>query len=83
VSHQELIDELNARREKALLMGGQEKLDKRKADGVLNARERMDRLLDAGSFCESGLLATSAKPEKRASGASTAARWASSPTTSP
>ncbi len=65
MSHDALIDELNARRNKALLMGGQEKLDKRKAEGVLNARERMDHLLDADSFSESGLLATSAKHEKR------------------
>ncbi|MEX2644400.1 MAG: carboxyl transferase domain-containing protein [Acetobacterales bacterium] len=65
MSHRELIDELNKRREKALLMGGKEKLEKRRAEGTLNARERLDYLLDKDSFNESGLLATSARPEKR------------------
>jgi len=45
---------------KALAMGGAEKLAKRKAQGRLNARERIDYLLDGGSFVESGLLSTSA-----------------------
>ena len=46
-------------------MGGEERLAKRRAQGVLNARERLDVLLDAGSFFESGLLATSFRPEAR------------------
>src|ERR1043165_7777356 len=44
-------------------MGGPEKLAKRKAEGVLNARERIDYLVDAGSFIESGLYARSVRPE--------------------
>lgn len=51
--------EFNTRKEKALQMGGPEKLAKRKAMGFLNARERIDVLLDQGSFLESGLFATS------------------------
>jgi acetyl-CoA carboxylase carboxyltransferase component len=53
------LEELRRRREKALGMGGPERLARRRAEGVLNARERLDRLLDPGSFRESGLLATS------------------------
>jgi len=53
-----------ARREaKAKAMGGAERLAKRAATpGVLDARARIDRLLDAGSFIESGLFTTSANP---------------------
>ncbi|MBS0319861.1 MAG: methylmalonyl-CoA carboxyltransferase [Proteobacteria bacterium] len=58
-----LLDELARRRAKALAMGGAEKLEKRRAQGVLDARQRLDYLLDAGTFVESGLLATSFRPE--------------------
>ena len=44
---------------KALAMGGPEKLARRKAAGVLNARERVDYLFDPGTFIESGLFGTS------------------------
>ena len=37
-----------------------EKLARRKAAGVLNARERVEKLLDAGTFIESGLFGASA-----------------------
>ena len=40
----ELLNELDRRREQALRMGGNERLAKRKAAGVLNARERIDYL---------------------------------------
>ncbi|MBS0320197.1 MAG: methylmalonyl-CoA carboxyltransferase [Proteobacteria bacterium] len=53
----------NARRAKALAMGGPAKLERRKAEGVLNARERIDYLCDHGSFIESGLFSTSMVPE--------------------
>ncbi|MBM3341522.1 MAG: methylmalonyl-CoA carboxyltransferase [Betaproteobacteria bacterium] len=56
---EDLLNELEARRAKALAMGGAEKLARRRAAGVLNARERIDYLFDAGTFIESGLLATS------------------------
>ncbi|MFO0461546.1 MAG: acyl-CoA carboxylase subunit beta [Burkholderiales bacterium] len=59
------LDELERRRAKALAMGGEERLARRRAQGVLNARERLDVLLDPGSFFESGLLAASYRPEAR------------------
>jgi acetyl-CoA carboxylase carboxyltransferase component len=46
-------------------MGGPEKLAQRKAQGHLNARERIDYLVDAGSFAESGRLARAIRPEVR------------------
>ncbi len=60
-----LMNEFAERRLKALAMGGPEKLEKRREAGILNARERVDYLLDGGSFIESGLFATSARPEMR------------------
>jgi acetyl-CoA carboxylase carboxyltransferase component len=59
------LTELAARKAKALGMGGAEKLARRRAEGHLNARERIDKLLDAGSYVESGLFATSHLPEAR------------------
>jgi len=47
------------RREAALAMGGAKKLEKRRTQGVMNARERIESLVDEGSFLESGLFATS------------------------
>src|SRR5689334_14251665 len=44
-------------------MGGPEKLAKRKSEGHLNARERIDYLLDKESFIESGRFARSNRPE--------------------
>jgi acetyl-CoA carboxylase carboxyltransferase component len=59
-------DAYEARRAKALAMGGPEKLARRKAAGVLNVRERVDILVDSGTFIESGLFGTSAtRPEDR------------------
>ena len=56
----DLLNELERRRKEAREMGGPERLSKRRATGVLNARERIAYLLDPGTFIESGLLATSA-----------------------
>lgn len=61
----ELLKELDARRQKALAMGGPEKLAQRKAQGLLNARERVERLFDPGSFIESGMFAVSNRPEDK------------------
>ena len=44
--------ELDRRREKALLGGGQSKIDKQHAGGKLTARERIEMLLDPGTFVE-------------------------------
>ncbi|HVO87221.1 MAG TPA: carboxyl transferase domain-containing protein, partial [Casimicrobiaceae bacterium] len=65
MAYEALLEELKARRDKALAMGGPERLAARRAQGVLNARERIDVLFDRGSFLESGLLATSYRPEAR------------------
>ncbi len=61
--HQSLFDTYEAKRAKALGMGGERKLEARRAKGMLNARERIGKLVDAGSFIESGLFATSAYSE--------------------
>ena len=52
--------EFEQRRAKAIAMGGSEKLEKRRAAGVLDARARISYLVDQGSFMESGLFGTSA-----------------------
>ena len=52
-------EEFERRHAKALGMGGAEKLAKRAKPGVLDARARIDRLFDAGTFTESGLFSTS------------------------
>jgi len=58
-----VLDELETRRRAAMAMGGPRKLEARKAEGVLDARARVDRLLDPGSFLETGLFAAAeAKP---------------------
>ena len=59
------LAEFEARRARALAMGGEKKLAERKQQGVLNARERIDYLADDGTFLESGLFAASLRPEAR------------------
>lgn len=51
------LTELQTRRAQAKAMGGAEALAKFKATGRLNARERIEHLLDAGSFREFGQIA--------------------------
>ena len=46
------IAELRELREKAQQGGGQNRIDQQHAKGKLTARERLDLLLDKGSFCE-------------------------------
>ncbi|HCV43678.1 MAG TPA: methylmalonyl-CoA carboxyltransferase, partial [Bacteroidetes bacterium] len=46
------IDYLHERREQALLGGGQQRIDDQHKKGKLTARERVDILLDEGSFEE-------------------------------
>jgi acetyl-CoA carboxylase carboxyltransferase component len=59
MAHDALLAELDRRRAQASRMGGADKLDKRRARGQLNAQERLDALVDAGSFVETGLLGAS------------------------
>ncbi len=50
-----LVEDLHARREKAKLGGGTEKIERQHAADKLTARERLDLLIDAGSFTELGI----------------------------
>ncbi|MGD1238105.1 acyl-CoA carboxylase subunit beta [Mycobacterium seoulense] len=52
----ETLDDLGRRRRRAREMGGPERLDKHRGKGKLDARARIDRLLDPGSFREIGTL---------------------------
>lgn len=59
---QERLAELEAKRATALAMGGPERVARHHASGRLTVRERIDGLLDPGSFYEIGMLA---EPELR------------------
>ena len=61
----DLIRQLEEKNAEALAMGGAEKLAERRKQGVLNARERIDYLVDTGSFAESGRHARAIRPEVR------------------
>ena len=52
-----LVDDLHARREKAKLGGGEEKIAVQHERGKLTARERIDLLVDPGTFVEIGIQA--------------------------
>ena len=49
---QEILEDLEHRREQARLGGGQKRIDSQHAKGKLTARERLEVLLDPGSFEE-------------------------------
>ena len=49
---QDIIDQLNTKREAARLGGGQKRIDAQHAKGKLTARERIELLLDKDSFQE-------------------------------
>jgi acetyl-CoA carboxylase carboxyltransferase component len=53
------IEQLRELRERALLGGGRERIEEQHAKGKLTARERLDLLLDPGSFVEVDRLAMS------------------------
>jgi acetyl-CoA carboxylase carboxyltransferase component len=63
MAFEKLMDEYETRKAQALAMGGPDKLARRKAQGLLNARERVDRLVDPGSWIESGLFGVSVMPD--------------------
>jgi methylmalonyl-CoA decarboxylase subunit alpha len=50
-----LVDDLHARREVARLGGGEEKIARQHAQEKLTARERLDLLIDEGTFVELGI----------------------------
>lgn len=58
------LDEIEARRERARQMGGEERVARHVAAGRLPVRERVDRLLDAGSFREVGSIASRVEYEE-------------------
>ena len=59
---EELIQELELKKKKARAQGGTAKINKQHEKGRLTARERIDTLLDKGSFIELGSLCTSDIP---------------------
>jgi acetyl-CoA carboxylase carboxyltransferase component len=57
-----LVGDLDARRKRALAMGGDAQVARQRDMGKLPVRERLDLLLDPGSFVEYGMLADSMDP---------------------
>jgi acetyl-CoA carboxylase carboxyltransferase component len=57
-----LVDDLRDRRDKALDMGGPDRVARQRDLGKLPVRERLDLLLDPGTFVEYGQLADSMDP---------------------
>ena len=53
------LAELEERRQQIKEMGGKGQVEKQKAKGKLTARQRIDMLLDEGTFCEIGIFAKS------------------------
>src|SRR3954451_17896087 len=51
----DLVDDLHERREQARLGGGQEKIERQHEQDKLTARERLDLLIDEGTFTELGI----------------------------
>jgi len=51
------LEELRRREQLARQMGGEERVERQRASGRLTVRERVERLLDPGSFHETGALA--------------------------
>ena len=56
------LDELKRRKEKALQMGGPERVQRQHEKGKLTVRERISRLLDPDTFLERGMLNCSDMP---------------------
>jgi acetyl-CoA carboxylase carboxyltransferase component len=57
-----LLDDLRLRRDRALGMGGDDRVARQRDLGKLPVRERLDLLVDPGSFVEYGLLADHMDP---------------------
>src|SRR5436309_9895835 len=58
-----LLEDLQQRRERAYGMGGPQLVERQRSLGKMPVRERLDLLLDPGTFVEYGLLADSMDPE--------------------
>ena len=57
ITMQKKIEELRRKREKMMMGGGADKLEKQHSQGKLTARERIDAMVDPDSFEETGLFA--------------------------
>ncbi|MBQ3022450.1 MAG: methylmalonyl-CoA carboxyltransferase [Clostridia bacterium] len=68
MSSMEKISDLIARKEAIALGGGKEKLEKQKQNGSMTARERIEALLDEGSFVEIGAFISARGEETAADG---------------
>jgi len=64
MSWMDAIEELEARKRLACRMGGEDNVRRQHELGKLTARERIDRLLDSGSFRERGVLSGDARYEE-------------------
>jgi acetyl-CoA carboxylase carboxyltransferase component len=53
---QETLDDLDRRRRRTRAMGGPERLAKHRGKGKLDARARIDHLIDSGTFRELGTM---------------------------
>ena len=62
MAFEEMLQELETRKDKALQMGGPKRVQRQHDQGKLTARERIDKLLGTGSFMEFGLYCTSDQP---------------------
>jgi len=62
MAFEKMLQDLEAAKEKALRMGGPDKIQRQHNQGRYTARERIGKLLDAGSFVEFGLYCTSNQP---------------------
>ena len=58
MNREQRLEELRRRREQSLAGGGPERIEKLHARGALTARERLELLLDPGSFVELGAFVT-------------------------
>ncbi len=56
MSHKEKLKELRNLRAEAMLGGGEKRIEAQHAKGKLTARERIDFLVDEGTFVETGML---------------------------
>jgi acetyl-CoA carboxylase carboxyltransferase component len=57
MSMKDKVDELNKKKEEAKLGGGQKRIDNQHEKGKLTARERIDLLMDEGTFVEMDMFA--------------------------
>lgn len=65
-SWEPVLEDLAERRRASRAMGGEDRLGRHRATGKLDARARVDRLLDPGSFVELGTLAGGAEAPSEA-----------------